>query len=456
MTLASFPTPPAAWAPADLTGAVLLELGATPIQSGSTALVDHLSTLVAGRDTRKRRLTDLVKLRRAVGAVVGGTLREWRKGRAVFRSRERSDFTGELIGVRQFVDAVDGLVQLGFLATSKAISYAYDFGDGRPGSVRRAARLRPTASLLDLAAEYRLEPGNVREQFGLEFSSTAPKIPAEPVTQRPLRTAYRGLRAAVPAGPVHQTTPDDNWTQGLAEEVHEANAFVAGFNVEGCLPPRWWRPFGPSWLLGGRWTALGRAGMYQGLSKAERAAITINGEATAEVDIHASHLSIMLGLLGLPLPEGDLYSVPGVPRAVAKRWIVATLGKGSAVGRRGWPKGAIESDPELAAFDPSEVGVAIMERYPFLAAPAEAVVDAAGLHDLAHLGTPGKLLPHRLMGIEAAGVSAAMTELRRAGLLALPVHDSLIVPTEAAGLAEGALERAFIAQAGGAIRTRSV
>jgi hypothetical protein len=453
MAKASFKPPHCDWTLSDLAGAVLLDLGAVPLQPGATSLVAHLSALVAANAPCKRRPSDLVKLHRAVGAVVGGTLRAWRKGRAVFRSREHSDFTGELVGNRSFIGVVNGLVQLGFLATAKARGYAIDFGDGMPGSVRWAARLRPTPRLLDLATEHGIGPDNVREEFGLQCSERPPKVPAVLVERRQLKTAYRAPRTAPQASTVHPPAPDDDQTQRLSEEVCEANQFAAGCDIAGCLPPRWWRPFGPSWLLGGRWTALGRVGMYQALPKAARAAITIDGKPTVEVDIHASHLSIMHGLLGLPLPNGDLYALPGLPRAVVKRWIVATLGKGSAVRRRGWPKGAVEEQPELRGLNASEVGAAIVARYPFLADPAEAVAGPAGLTELAHIGTASRLLPNRLMGLEAAGMSAAMAYLRHRGVPALPVHDSLIVPAGEVRRAGETLRLAFEAQAGVAVKT---
>lgn len=454
MTRASFTPPPSDWTLSDLAGAVLLDLGAVPLQPGATALVTHLSALVAANDPRKRRRSDLVKLHRAVGAVVGGALRAWRKGRAVFRSREHRDFTGELVGNRSFIGVVVGLVQLDFLAIAKARGYAIDFGDGMPGSVRWAARLRPTPRLLDLATEHGIGPDNVRAEFGLQCSEKPPKVPAVLVERRPLKTAYGGPRTSSQASPVHSPPPDDDQTQRLSEEVCDANQFAAGFDIAGCLPPRWWRPFGPSWRLGGRWTALGRAGMYQALPTAARAAITVDGKPTVEVDIHASHLSIMHGLLGLPLPEGDLYAIPGLSRAVVKRWIVASLGKGSAVGRRGWPRGAVEEQPELRGLNASEVGAAIMARYPFLADPAEAVAGPAGLHELAHIGTPSRLLTHRLMGLEAAGISAALAYLRHRGVPALPVHDSLIVPAGDVRQAGETLRLAFEAQARVSIRTK--
>ena len=181
-------------------------------------------------------------------------------------------------------------------------------------------------------------------------------------------------------------------------------------------------------VLHGRWYAVGAEGVYQGMSKDERARITINGESVAEVDIHASQLSIAHGLLGLPLPEGDLYAIDGLPRDVVKQWIVATLGLGKPVRR--WAAKTLRDAPEFAAYEPRDVGRRIVARYPFLKTPADALRGPLGLDQLRHLGPPEKLLTHRLAGIESDALTGVMAVLRPpfANELALPMHDGLIVP----------------------------
>ena len=80
--------------------------------------------------------------------------------------------------------------------------------------------------------------------------------------------------------------------------------------------------------------------------------------------------------------------------------------------------------------------------------PMQELVDMRAVCDLAHLGPPRRLLTHRLMGLEAAAMTAALESLRAAGVLGLPVHDSLIVPAGAEGLARRALVAGFEAVAG--------
>lgn len=52
------------------------------------------------------------------------------------------------------------------------------------------------------------------------------------------------------------------------------------------------------------------------------------------------------------------------------------------------------------------------------------------------------------MGLEARALTAAMLMLKAAGVVALPVHDSLIVPQEAVSMAEQALMGCFRQQVG--------
>lgn len=447
-------TPPDAWTPEDLASAVMLDLGTVPVQPAACQLVEHLTAVLESGENRQRgRSLDAHRaFQRAVAGVVGGSLRAWRKGRAVFHVQTPNAFSDGPVSYRQFIATVDGLVAHGLLQVHRAIRYELaDFGDGFVVYRGRAARMRPTARLLELAAAHAVTMETVKDAFGVEFSSTPPAIPECPVTQRPLKEPRRRDQISQ-RGADLPSVKGDRVFESLCEQVREQNAFAARHTVLGCPPPRWRRIYGPDWMLDGRWYALG-ANHYQGLSEDTRAGITINGEPTAEVDVSGSHLSIMHGLLGRELPEGDLYHIDGLPRSVVKKWVTATLGKGSPLGPK-WPTGAVEEQPELAAFSASEVGAAVVARYDFLAAPAEAVAGHSKLGELAHLGRPTRLLALRLMGIEAAALTAAMGYLRFRDVLALPVHDSLIVPKSEVSRTQETLRLAFEARAKVTVRTK--
>ncbi len=83
---------------------------------------------------------------------------------------------------------------------------------------------------------------------------------------------------------------------------------------------------------GGRLYAEG--GSYQSLNAEERLALKIDGECVAEVDIKASHLTLMCFVAralddSIPEldPDEDPYYLEGIPRPVLKQWIVALEGK---------------------------------------------------------------------------------------------------------------------------------
>lgn len=434
--------PPPEVSPDQIKDARWLPLSAVAASAGATALVAQLALLVARHEsssgTRQttRRQAGLTKQRQAVGAIVGGLLRRWAREepQPAYRSRTPADFTGGPIGARQYLAACDALVSLGLVHQSRSIRYGSGiiWEEGGPEFFYgKAPRLWPSKALLEAAIANGVTPATLPDDFDDAYPTQPPAVP-EPVQVFTLKAPGKGDKAPI------AIRRGDSEGRGLVEEVTSYNAWIAEHDVGGCLPPRLKRVFTVSWQLHGRWYAVGAEGNYQRLPESKRLAqITIDGEPVAEVDVHSSHLSIMHGLLGRPLPQDDLYGFPDVPRAVAKAWITATLGKGSPVTK--WAAKARKDQPDLALHDPKQIGRTICGRYPFLRNPAEAVAEAAGLNRLAHIGPPARLLTHRLMAIEAKALTAAMGALRARGVLALPMHDGLIVPRSSAGMAEGYL-----------------
>jgi hypothetical protein len=342
------------------------------------------------------------------------------------------------VAARQYLAACDALVSLGLVGQSRSIRYGTGivWDEGGPESFAgKAPRLWPTEALLDAARRHGVVPATLVADFKDVYPTVPPEVP-QPIQMFTLKRPRRSEKAPIL---IRRGDPD---AARQTEKVTSYNAWIAEHAIGGCLPPRLNRVFTASWLLGGRWYAVGNEGNYQRMSEAERLGITINGEPVAEVDVEASHLSIMHGLLGLPLPDGDPYDFPELPRVVAKAWITATLGKGTAVTK--WAAKATKDNPQLRHHDPKEVGRIICARYPFLRRPADAVAASAGLDRLAHIGGTARLLTHRLMAIEAQALTGAMEYLQGSrGVLALPVHDSLIVPVSGLGHVGGGLHGAF-------------
>jgi hypothetical protein len=432
----------AAW----LDSAAPLALDSIPSTPEAVALVDALAEMVASTDTKRRGPKLRAKLSTAVGAVVSALLTNWGRSpaRPVYRSGKATGFSNGPVGHRQFIAVIEGLQSLGFVGSQRGYQIATDWGDAKSWS-GKAARFWPTAALLEFATSHGVTADTVDRQFKAPPPTKAPSVRKLVVVTSLKRTI--GYRTGQGMKQQLEESVLSSELERVRSSVLATNAFCAQHDVQGCLPPRLKRTFTVNASLGGRWIAVGREGVYQTMPAAERLTrITIDGEPVAEVDVHASHLSIIHGLLGLPLPSDDLYGFPTVPRAVVKGWITATLEKGSPVTK--WARKATGDNSELHDYDPRQVGGVICERYPFLRNPADAVAIPAGLNKMTRIERPSKLLTHRLMAIEAKALTGAMEYLRIArGVLALPMHDGLLVPLSGADHAPGVLVGAYSAAA---------
>jgi hypothetical protein len=103
----------------------------------------------------------------------------------------------------------------------------------------------------------------------------------------------------------------------MEAEVKELNRFLVSFDLDGAGFSGFRRMFhegdikGFDFQWGGRLYGVGDFN-YQGIRKAERPNLLINGEAISEIDINASYLSILHGISGYPLPDReDIYDIGG-------------------------------------------------------------------------------------------------------------------------------------------------
>jgi hypothetical protein len=393
--------------------------------------------LAGEKRVRPRGAKETDKIIEATGAIVGAVLRAWRKGHPIALSLAKEDLTilpGGRIAARVVLDQLEAAGVLHHQAGVRFFN-RFDYQEGR------TSRYWPSPALLERATGEGITAATVKAHFVAPSPTDAP-APAPPIVVRGLTIRPGEDGPKLPLETLGEPLA------ALAEEVESWNAWARTVSVTGCRPPQWGRVFKPDVALGGRWYALG-AQNYQTMNEEARLGIRIGAEVVAELDVKAAALSIMFGLLGQPLPEGDLYAFDGYERDAVKSWVTASLGNGSPVKR--WPKKG--ADPVARQYDPVALGKVICARYPFLSAPAESVAERAALKALAHIGKPRKLLGHRLQAIEAQAVTQAMRALRTTlGVLALPVHDSLIVPQSAASAARTCLEEAFWDVAGVRVR----
>jgi hypothetical protein len=180
-----------------------------------------------------------------------------------------------------------GLTALGFVGVAKGST-----------ATRRATAFWATEKLVGLAAHYGVRLQNIRTHF-------KPEPPHNPLVLRGhgVRMGNRKIR-----GPIIKKYKHTDQTKQLEADLKALNAFLADCEISGGEHEGYTRNFNNgSWKKGGRLYSIG--GGYQQMSPPEkRLEMTINGEAVAEIDIKASHLTIIHAKLGAPLSrDSDPY-----------------------------------------------------------------------------------------------------------------------------------------------------
>jgi hypothetical protein len=157
-------------------------------------------------------------------------------------------------------------------------------------------------------------------------------------------------------------------------------------------------------------------GFWINLDKALRHWLRIEGEPVISVDFRATMPQLALVSQGhAPVTKGDPYAIPGfeeVPRGVIKRTVSALLcARSTGI--------HIEGIEDMGKFKE-----ALIHRHPGL------------------LGTLGKGLGHRLMNTESRILIEALRLLAKQGVVALPLHDCVLVKMSKAPTAGDAMHRA--------------
>lgn len=194
------------------------------------------------------------------------------------------------------------------------------------------------------------------------------------------------------------------------------------------------RSFSVDWEHGGRFYAEG--GYWQTLPKAYREGLTINGAAVAEPDFFEIHPTLLAAGAGLEY-EGSAYSIPGakpfrasadVRKAVKRAWNIMV----NAESRHG-----------------AIVALAKKLNGDALPIPPELRAYAAGLVDLVERHHAATLrarwfysgIGRRLQRIDSDITERVLHALLKRGVVALPVHDSYVVPVRHKGLTVEIMDR---------------
>jgi hypothetical protein len=403
------------------------------------ALVDKVEA--AERDQRRayRRGEDRrTGLALAVAALAGGVLlNAARRGRREWswQTLATSAFAGEPVTKRHFDAARAGMIGCGLVETEDAFTRFHNFGTGTAAKERRATRFRAAPALFALAEAHGLALGTMERHWRRD----RPRVEPAPLVLRDLSKRDHGHRNERVAG-APLPIPDTAEARALADGVRALNAYMRGVVVEGCDPPVFRRGFTRDLSHGGRWYALGAS--YQGMPAGGRVArLRIGGEPVAEVDVRASALVTLHGLLRLPLPEGDPYADLGFPREAVKAWVAQTVGAGKVA--EAWGREVVaeaaERGMDLRTFDAAAVGAATLARFPFL----------SSLPALLQCEAEPRLTSLRLQRLEADALTGAMVYLREVREVpALPMHDGLIVPTSAVAATVEAMRGAWAVKIG--------
>ncbi|WP_116599857.1 hypothetical protein [Primorskyibacter marinus] len=319
---------------------------------------------------------------------------------------------------------------LGLHQDRKAFQQAEVFEGDKIKGKRWAKRYRATPKLLDMAAIYSIHPDTLDQHFCTNLERF------KPLRLRARRSGW-GERQK---GKI-MAFPNTAKVQKLSEEIRQFNAYLAAQEFEGMPQPLLSRCFNNGddtdfrWNKGGRFYANG-SNNYQSMKSAGRRKITINGQATVELDVRASHLTLAYGLLREYLDvDQDPYIMPGLDRWLAKKVVVAFLGSGKPLAR--WPRGTkadYEAEtgkpfPDLTGIEANQI---VLKHHPCLARLSNAALDWS-----------------KLQFKESEALFRAMRILRdNLDTPSLPVHDSLIVPANKASEATEILEQAFWYQCG--------
>lgn len=299
-----------------------------PISHEATAAVATISDQLARGNSRMRLLLNQVV---ALSAIVADLLKSmaYSPARPCARSLNANGFIGARIGYRPFKRVLSALTDARMVAVTKG------FIDRTTGE-GRVTRILPAGGLLDCLAAHGINPANREDHIGR--AADEPLV-ASPIQRRAASTRdakYRKIQGRrLPVDMTDLTAAD------IAARVTSINEYLGQQGYEGMTFDGLFRGFNngddPAFNYdeGGRLYAVG--GGYQSMEKVKRKLIRINGELTTEVDIGASHLTILHSLMGVELPNpADPYDIPGIRRDAVKRFVTASLGSGKVLER--WSK----------------------------------------------------------------------------------------------------------------------
>jgi hypothetical protein len=353
-----------------------------------------------------------------------------------------SSFTDEAAGARCVRAALDGLKGHNLIrwrGGTKAFAGTSTQGD-------RASQFYIEKGLLDAAAAYGITPANWPSHFR---QRPRPKVMPNAVQLRKSRStewherAKRGDKMKVDS--LHpKVISSATKLNDINRAYFDADIKIKleGENSFSECHYGFARIFCRGDIVGYDYNKGGRIytdrGGYQNATKAERTSMLINGDPTGEIDIRGCQLAILHAKLGKPLdPDVDPYHGIGTDRDVAKACVMQILGSNKLPSK--WSAETAKRYGEkyggscLRCDHPfKEVLAAVLEQFPIFRDWKDSKVR---WDDLQYADSEVMLeAVHRLA--------------TKHNVVALPVHDSLIIPRQHESVARGVLSEVFTSRVG--------
>ncbi len=382
---------------------------------------------------------------RALGIIVADLMRAANEDSDAYLYRPIGSrtFDDSVVGYGPFTKAYKALAEQGMLIVEPG---RMDFGPGLKG---RATRFHPTKAFFDLAKTFGVE--------AIDFETHFRPVPpcsaiGSPIQLRASTTRQYGAFGHKVVGKPMTVDYDNPTVIAFARQVDEINAVIGNATIS-AAHIGFRRIFnqgdvaGVNYDRGGRLFSIG--GGYQQLSGDKRSQMTIDGEPVVELDISSSHLTIAMAKLGLPIPSVvDLYEVPEVPRAIVKLYVNASLGNGNPLGK--WPSDAIkEYARDGTKVKPNKLKDSVLgdggmytgklgRDWPIKLMKKSVLPYFPALDKIGSKGINWGILQFE----ESQAVVEAVHELCTVhGVVALPVHDSIICKKSDAAVANDVLSR---------------
>ena len=400
----------------EIADARYMGLMCSPASPQAKALVNNIINIIEQAEQRKRvrKVKDKAAFRLAVGLITGDLLiaLEVKEHGCSYHGLSPAAFDDRPVGYKTFKPIVETMEAVGLISISKGRNaQATQFDEGAAPSYHPslASRFRPTQFMVSMADQAGVHHGSAKKHFPQQ-------LPDNVIEVRGTSTSVRGVKTKGKKLKFGHTEK----SRAMEVEVKALNSFLVDFELQGGSFSGYRRLFsngdinGFDFQWGGRLYGVGDLG-YQTIKKTERHKMTIGGEEVVEIDINASHLTILHGIAGYPLPnKDDLYTIGGYNRVIVKAWITATIGHHGFHTR--WPQNAIQEIKDAGIEKPAGLTMAslqpdILDHFPMLADwPSQKVTWAD------------------LMFTESEIIIGTMLELMHSyGIPCFSVHDSIIV-----------------------------